>query len=64
MTNVTSQREEDAWLERLVMGARELNGSQLGCGLGPDKLGRYQGLSYSPSVQGRWGASELAGYRE
>lgn len=61
MTNVSSQKEDDAWLERLGTGARELNCSQPGCGLSPDKLGRYQGPSYRPSVQGRGGASELAG---
>lgn len=58
MTNVTSQREKDAWLGRLGIGARELNHGQLGRGLGPDKLGQYQGPSYSPSEGGGRGGWE------
>lgn len=53
MTNVTGQQEEDAWLEMPGIEARDLKRSQTGWSLCPDKLGQYQGPSYSALLQER-----------
>lgn len=42
------------------IGARVLNWSQPGWGLSPDKLGQYQGPSYSPSEWGGRGSNWIS----